>query len=137
MRLTMPIWALATTIKSAPTTASIGRMITGTEVGGTAHTEIGYNSYSYFEWHNWGSGYDEFEIKVVRENSGDGFVKGDEEDATITFTGGEYWALVEPSDGVLPDGYPLPGAPGSDSSGSYWVPVYYDTYVWLGGDIWW
>ena len=36
-------------------------MITGTEVGGTAHTEIGYNSYSYFVWHNWGPGYDEFE----------------------------------------------------------------------------
>ena len=62
-------------------------------------------------WHNWGSGYDDFEIEVVRENNGDGFVNGSEEDATITFTGGDVWALVEPSDDVVPAGHPLPGAP--------------------------
>ena len=113
---------------------------TGDHVGigyGTEHTPIGYNSYSRpgFVWHNWDSGYDEFEIKVVRLDNGDGFTGGGEENAVITFTGGEYWALVEPSDGEVPDWAPLPGSPPTnDHSHSDYVLVYYNTYVLLNGD---
>ena len=106
---------------------------------GTVHRDPGYNDYADpgFQWSNWGSGYDDFEIEVVRESNGTGFARSGEEDATITFTGGDYWALVEPSDGERPSGHPLPGSPPVDSGmadGAYYVPVYYDTYVLLNGD---
>ena len=85
------------------------------------HTQIGINSTKWFRWHNLGSGYDDFVIDVVRESNRDGFTTGGEEDAEILFSGGDYRALVTPSDGTA----------------SYTVPVTYNTYVWLDGDIWW
>lgn len=104
----------------------------------TQHTEVGYNSYSDpgFVWHNRGSGYDEFEIKVVRVDNGDGFTNGGEENAVITFTGGDVWALVEPSDGEKPSWAPLPGSPPTNDhshSDVYYVPVFYNTSMWLNG----
>ena len=33
----------------------------------------------------------------------DGFTNAGEEEATITFTGGDLWALAESSDDVVPD----------------------------------
>ena len=77
----------------------------------TEHTPIGYNSHSHFMWHNWGSGYSDFEVEVERQDNGDGFANKGREDAEILFSGGDYWALVTPSDGTA----------------SYWLPVYYDT----------
>lgn len=94
-------------------------------------------SNEWFQWHNWGSGYDDFEFEVVRLDNGDGFTGGGEEDAVITFTGGDYWALVELADGAVPDWAPLPGSPpANDRSHSdvYYVQVYYNTYVLLNGD---
>ena len=89
----------------------------------TWHTNPGINSYSRpgFRWHNEGSGSDDFVIDVVRESNRDGFTTRGEEDAEILFSGGDYRALVTPSDGTA----------------SYTVPVTYNTYVWLDGDIWW
>ena len=67
----------------------------------TEHTDVGYNSYSHFMWHNWGSDYDDFEIEVERLANRSGFASGGPEDVTITSSGGDYWALVRPSYGVL------------------------------------
>lgn len=111
---------------------------TGNHIGHghrTWHTDVGYNSYSRpgFVWYNWGSGYDDFEIEVERLDNGDGFTGGGSEDATITFTGGDDWALVEPSDDEVPSWAPLPGAPAVFDSTTYYVPVFYNTYVWLNG----
>lgn len=105
---------------------------TGDHVGQgrtTRHEPVGYNSYSDpgFVWHNWGSGYDDFEIEVERLDNGDGFTGGGSEDATITFSGGDYWALVEPSDGEKPSWSPLPGSPPEHSGmpeGGCYVPVF-------------
>ena len=61
------------------------------------HIGIGYDSYSSFMWSNHGSGYDDFKVRVVRLDSGDGFTNSGSEDSAITFSGADDWALVEPS----------------------------------------
>ena len=101
----------------------------------TEHTEIGINTYGTpgFEWFNWGSGYDDYEVEVVRESNGDGFTNRGSEDATITFSGGDDWALVEPSDDEVLDWSPLPGAPDTFDSTTYYVPVTYSEYIQLDG----
>ena len=88
--------------------------------GGRAHTPIGINSFRWFNWHNWGSGYDDFEVEVERHDNGDGFTNGNVEDAVVTFTGGDYEATVTPSDGTA----------------SYTVPVFYNVQVELIGKPW-
>ncbi len=72
--------------------------------------------------------YTEYEIEVDRQSNGDGLATGNES-TTISFFPGDQWALVEPSDGVIPSDHPLPGAPSSPHSGAYWVPVNYNTTV--------
>ena len=97
----------------------------------TWHTPVGYFDYDNpgFAWFNWGSGYDDFEIEVKRFTNPSSFTQGGPEQTTITFSGGDVWAFVVPSDGEKPDFAPLPGAP-EDSGmeeGAYYVPVYYNT----------
>ena len=105
---------------------------------GTEHTPRGIHDYwnPGFAWSNWGSGYDDFEIEVVRQDNGGSFTNKGEETATITFSGEDVWALVESSDGEKPDFASLLGSPPEHSGmeeGAYYVPVYYNTYVYLGG----
>lgn len=49
---------------------------------------------------NWGVGYDEYEVTVDHLSNGGSFATGNE-DVVITFTGGDIYALVTPSDGHL------------------------------------
>ena len=102
---TNSIWAFPTITKWSPTIAAAGR---GDPIGigyGTEHTPVGINTYDNpgLEWHNQGLGCDEFEVEVVRVSNDDGFVNAGEEEATITFTGGDLWALAESSGGVVLD----------------------------------
>ncbi len=98
---------------------------------GEEHMPRGINSYTGYAWWNWGEGYDEYEVTVVRESNGDGFASGTEE-SVITFTGGDDWALVEPSDDQVPDWAPPAGSPDVFDSTTYYVPVTYNTTIYLG-----
>ena len=90
-----PQWAFPTTIQLTPTTAATGRAIPRT-ITEPKHTRIGYNSYDNPGFSRSNRGrlyYDWFEVEVERHDNGDGFAVGGSEDATITFFGGEDWAL--------------------------------------------
>ena len=86
---------------------------------------IGINSFKWFKWHNWGSGYDDFEVEVVWESNSGGFTNSGEEDATITFSGEDDRALAELSEGAVPDWGPLLGSP--STNGRSHSDAYYST----------